>query len=171
MNTFSAIWGKLRKSKKYREEFVAAHVKRAIPFQARAVMKAKGFSQQELARRAGLSQGVVSRAVDPSNGNLTMNTIIRIAAGLDVAFVGRFVPFSEFAKWYERLPDESWDIPSFQEELLDEAGKFSRESLQRPLPESGPLLQHPKSRAVETATLVKAQLPSHRLAAKDKAEV
>ena len=77
MNTFSAIWRKLRTSKKYREEFVAAHVKRAIPFQARAVMKAKGFSQQELARRANLSQGVVSRAVDPSNGNITLNTIIR----------------------------------------------------------------------------------------------
>jgi transcriptional regulator with XRE-family HTH domain len=116
VNTSSAIWHKLRKSKKYREEFVAAHVKRAIPHQARALMKAKGMTQEQLAHLAGLSQGVVSRAVDPSNGNLTLNTVIRVAAGFDVAFVGRFVPFSELARWYVDLPNQDQKIPSFEEE-------------------------------------------------------
>ncbi|MDA1313741.1 MAG: helix-turn-helix transcriptional regulator [Acidobacteria bacterium] len=116
MNTFNSIWRKLRRSKRYREEFVADHVKRAVPYQARALMKANKLNQQELAKRSKLSQGVISRAVDPSYGNLTLSTIIRLAAGFDLAYVGRFVPFSELARWYADLPDESWKIPSFEEE-------------------------------------------------------
>ncbi len=120
MNTFNSIWKKLGKSKRYREQFVADHAKRAIPHQARAILKARDCSQQKLAKKANLSQGVVSRAVDPSYGNLTLNTIIRIAAGFDVAFIGRFVPFSELARWYADLPDETFDIPTFEQE--QEAG-------------------------------------------------
>jgi len=116
VNTFDAIWKKLRRTKRYREQFVADHAKRAIPHQARSIMKARGLNQQELAKLCGLSQGVVSRAVDPSYGNLTLNTIIRVAAGLDLAFVGRFVPFSELARWYTDLPNQDWNIPTFEEE-------------------------------------------------------
>jgi len=116
MNTFDSIWKKLGKSKRYREQFVADHAKRAIPHQARAILKARRWSQQKMAEQASLSQGVVSRAVDPSYGNLTLNTIIRLAAGFDVAFIGRFVPFSELATWYATLPEEKWDIPSFKKE-------------------------------------------------------
>ena len=122
MNTFNSIWKKLGKSKRYREQFVADHAKRAIPHQARAILKTRGWSQQKLAQQANLSQGVVSRAVDPSYGNLTLNTIIRIAAGFDVAFIGRFVPFSELARWYADLPDETFDIPAFEQEQEQEAG-------------------------------------------------
>jgi transcriptional regulator with XRE-family HTH domain len=118
VNTLSAVWKKFGKSKKYREEFVAAHLKRAIPHQTRALLKARKWPQQKLAEQASLSQGVVSRAVDPSYGNLTLNTIIRIAAGFDVAFIGRFVPFSELAEWYDKLPEENFDIPSFEQERI-----------------------------------------------------
>ncbi|MGH7829462.1 MAG: helix-turn-helix domain-containing protein, partial [Candidatus Binatia bacterium] len=94
MNMFSEVWHKLAKSKKYREEFVAAQLKRGIPFQARALLKNRKWSQEILAEKSGLTQGVVSRALSPNYGNLTLNTIIRIAAGFDVAFVGKFVPFT-----------------------------------------------------------------------------
>ena len=107
MSTFRSRWKKLARSKKYREEFVAAQVKRGIPFQVRKLMKQFDLSQQELAERAGLTQGVVSRAADPDYGNLTLNTIIRIAAGFDIAFVGKFVPFTELTKWYSDLPNEA----------------------------------------------------------------
>ena len=109
-------WKKLR-DKKYREEFVAAQAKRAIPFQIRALMHKKKISQQELADRAGLTQGVVSRAANPAYGNLALNTIIRVAAGLDVAFIGTFVPFSKLVDFYDKLSEEHLaDVPTFPEE-------------------------------------------------------
>lgn len=116
MTTFESLWRKLFRSKRYREEFVANQVKRGIPFQIRALLKQHGLSQDQLARRAGLSQGVVSRAANPDYGNLTLNTIIRIAAGFDVAFVGKFVPFSELGRWFLEFSHESMRVPSFAEE-------------------------------------------------------
>lgn len=119
MSAFRQLWKKLAKSKRYREEFVGAQVKSGIPFQIRRLMKHKGLTQQELASRAGINQGVVSRAADPENGNLTLNTIIRIAAGFDVAFIGRFVPFSELGRWFLNLSEES-EIRTFVEENAGE---------------------------------------------------
>lgn len=116
MNTFSELWRKLRGSKKYREHFVEAQVKQAIPYQIRALMKAKALTQTELAERSGLTQGAVSRAANPKYGNLSLNTLVRIAAGFDVAFVGRFVPFSELGRWLDHLHEESTSVSTFTEE-------------------------------------------------------
>lgn len=115
--TSEHLWNKLAASKTYREEFVAAQVKRAIPFQISALMDRKRLTQKELANRAGLTQGVISRAANPGYGNLTLNTIIRVAAGLDVAFIGRFVPFSDLVTFFETLSEEELaNVPSFEEE-------------------------------------------------------
>ena len=100
MSEFEALWSKFANSKEYREHFVAAQVKRGIPLQVRQLLRDQDISQSELAERAKLTQGVVSRAADPDYGNLTLNTIIRIAAGFDVAFVGKFVPFSALGHWF-----------------------------------------------------------------------
>ncbi len=46
-----------------------------------------------------------------------MNTLIRIAAGFDCAYIGRFVPFSELERWYSMLQDErQLEVPSFDQE-------------------------------------------------------
>jgi transcriptional regulator with XRE-family HTH domain len=115
MNTLRALWRKFAE-RKYRAEFVAAQVKRGIPFQIQTLMKKKGYSQEKLAQESGLTQGVISRAANPDYGNLTLNTIIKIASGFDVAFVGRFVPFSELAKWFSNLSEDSIEVASFNEE-------------------------------------------------------
>lgn len=116
MSGFSQLWVKLAKSKRYREEFVAAQVRRGLPFQIRTMLKKSGLSQEDLAARAGITQGVVSRAANPEYGNLTINTIIRIAAGFDVAFIGKLVPFSELAKWFVDLSEDSLQVKTFEEE-------------------------------------------------------
>jgi transcriptional regulator with XRE-family HTH domain len=115
VNIFKDLWRKLSGSKEYREEFVAAQVKRGIPFQIRALLENEGWSQQDLAERANLTQGVISRAMNPNYGNLTLNTLIRIAAGFDVAFIGQFVPFSDLGRWFVNL-SEAAQVPSFEEE-------------------------------------------------------
>ena len=78
--------------------------------------KKLGLSQADLARLAGVSQGVISRAEDSDYGNLTFNTVLRIAAGLDVAFVGRLVPFADLARWFDNLSEKSVQVPTFDEE-------------------------------------------------------
>lgn len=114
MNT-SNIWRKLR-NKKYRDAFVASQLKRGMPFQISAMRKKLDWSQEELAKASGVTQGVISRAENPNYGNLTFNTVLRIAAGFDVAFVGWFVPFSKLTEWYENLSEESVQAETFEEE-------------------------------------------------------
>jgi transcriptional regulator with XRE-family HTH domain len=116
VTTFDKLWPKFKRGKRYRDAFVAQHAKQEIGFQIRALMKQHDLTQTALARRAGLTQGVVSRAADPSYGNLTINTLVRMAAGFDVAFVGRFVPFSELPRWFDRLYNKPFSVPSFEQE-------------------------------------------------------
>ena len=116
MITLSELWPEFKDSKQYREEFVAQQAKQAIPFQISGLLKQFKLTQTELASRAGVTQGVVSRAADPTYGNLTINTLVRIAAGFDVAFVPLFVPFSEIPKWFARIYEEPFTVPSFEEE-------------------------------------------------------
>ena len=125
---FRSQWNKLQ-SKKYRQAFVLQAFKRIVPFQISAMRKQRGWSQEELAREANVTQGVISRAEDPDYGSLTIKTICRIAAGFDVAFVGRFVPFSELDQWFTNLSADSGIVPSFEEEntaLAESAGTGSQ---------------------------------------------
>lgn len=118
VRTFSTVWTKLRENgAAYRKAFVGSQVKRLIPFQIYALRKMRGWSQEELADRSGLTQGVISRAEDPDYGNMTFNTVISIAGGFDVAFIGKFVPFRELDDYLVGLSEKSaGSIPSFAED-------------------------------------------------------
>jgi transcriptional regulator with XRE-family HTH domain len=120
VNALFRLWDKLTRSKKYRHAFVASQLKRGIPTQIRILRKQRGWTQAELAESSGLTQGALSRAEDPDYGNLTFNNVLKIAEGFDVAFVGKFVPFSELAKWYDNLSEETLQVLSFDEDSLEE---------------------------------------------------
>ena len=113
---FNNVWHKLSANKEYRSAFAKAQFKRLVPFQIRALRKNRHMSQEELAEKANLTQGVISRAEDSDYGNLTSNTILKIADGFDCAFVGRFVPFSELDEWFVDLSEDKVQVPSFEEE-------------------------------------------------------
>lgn len=117
MVTFRSIWTRLVRGPQHRNAFAEQQLKRLVPFQIRALRKKRGWSQEELARRAGVTQGVVSRAEDPDYGNLTFNTVINICRGFDVAFIGKFVGFSEFDDFFTGLSEESsGNVPDFDTE-------------------------------------------------------
>lgn len=117
MTTSSEFWQKLSSGRDYRKEIVSSLLKRGTAMQIQGMMKEKGWTQAQLAEHAGLTQGVISRASNPAYGNLTFNTVIEIASGFDVAFIGKFVPFTELAEWVERLPHGiSFEIPDFDKQ-------------------------------------------------------
>jgi transcriptional regulator with XRE-family HTH domain len=95
----------------------------------RALLKQREWSQAELADRSGLTQGAISRAADPDYGNLTFNNVLKIAAGFDVAFVGKFVPFSELASWHDSIADETTlMVNSFDEDAEPQTKEESFEA-------------------------------------------
>jgi transcriptional regulator with XRE-family HTH domain len=117
LSTLSKLHAKLASGRRYREAFVSSQLKRGIPFQVRALRKQRDWSQERLAQEANLTQGVISRAEDPDYGNLTLNTLLRIAAGFDVAFAGKFVPFSELGRWFLNQSETTVQVPSFDDDV------------------------------------------------------
>lgn len=50
----------------------------------------------------------------PGGSKFNLETVLRVAAALDVAFIGRFASFSELAGWAESFSPDTFVIPSFQ---------------------------------------------------------
>ena len=109
---------KQMKVKKYRDAFIASQFKRLIPFQITVIRKKAKLSQEKLAEVSKLTQGVISRAENPDYGNLTVNTILRIAAGFNMGFKGEFVPLSELVTWVENLSEQSVQWKPFEGEEI-----------------------------------------------------
>jgi len=114
MNTKPENWKKLA-NVGYRHAMATAQFKRLVPFQISALRKERDWSQEILAEKSGLTQGVISRAEDPDYGNLAVNTLLKIANGLDVVFVGMFMSYSEYDRWRAEL-SENMAVPDYETE-------------------------------------------------------
>ena len=68
--------------------------------------------------QAAYLEQTMRSVLDQDYGNLTFNTVGRIAAGLDMAFIGKFVPFSELTRFSQELSEDDFvSIPTFGEEF------------------------------------------------------
>jgi transcriptional regulator with XRE-family HTH domain len=162
------MWQRLATSKAYREEFALSLLKKMVPFQTRVLRRERHLSQAQLAESSKLTQGVISRAEDPDYGNLTLNTIGRIAAGFDLAFIGRFVQFSDLVKFSHSLTEEEFKqlIPFVEENRAFERGddlfRDSTPTLPRKSPEKADDVRNGyidyKQRAAEGTTLPIAEV-------------
>jgi transcriptional regulator with XRE-family HTH domain len=101
----------------YRNAFVASQINIGIPFQLRALMKARGWTQEQLAARTGMLQPRISAMLKPGKVRPNIETLRRMAEAFDVGLVVRFAPFSELARWSEEFDPERFDVPSFESDL------------------------------------------------------
>jgi antitoxin HicB len=62
-----------------REQFQAVAVKEVLAWQLEQAMKAQGLSRKRLAEKMHTSRSQVSRVLDPKDGNVTLETLMRAA--------------------------------------------------------------------------------------------
>lgn len=105
------------KDKAYREAYIGSQVFTTIPYQVRALRKHRKLDQKALAAKAGMKQSRISAIENPSGNKLNLETLIRLAVAFDVGLVVRFAPFSELLKIQADFQPDSFDVPTFQEEL------------------------------------------------------
>jgi transcriptional regulator with XRE-family HTH domain len=112
------LWEKMR-GKPYRDSFVAAHLSTNIAAQIQTLREKRGWSQGELAEKAGMARSRISVMENPSYEKFTLSTLKRIASAFDVALITRFAPFSELVTWVSDLSPEKLEIASFDADSIE----------------------------------------------------
>jgi transcriptional regulator with XRE-family HTH domain len=98
----------------YRKAFVASEINIGLPFQVRALLKARGWTQGMLAEKADMLQPRISGLMSPGKTRPNIDTLRRLAEAFDCGLAVRFVPFSELAAWSEQFDPESFNVPDFE---------------------------------------------------------
>lgn len=107
----------------YRRAFVEGHATDTIAFQLRAMRKAEGWEQKDVAEKLGNRklQPMISRYENPDYGKYSISTLLELAAAFDVALAVRFVPFSELAEWdLSTDPAKECPVPFAKDSKLEE---------------------------------------------------
>ena len=120
MNTASAKRDLLEslKEREFRQAFNLENVYATICFQLRALREQRGLSQSGLGRAAKMAQERISILEDPNaETKPTLNTLLRLADGLDVGLEVRFVPFSTVLDRSVHTGMKELEVLSFSDEL------------------------------------------------------
>lgn len=81
----------------YRHAYLEGFLGDYLAAQINAIRTDRGWSQAELARRAGVSQPQIS-AWENSCEGINVSSLLKIADAFDVAMTMKFVPFSDLAR-------------------------------------------------------------------------
>jgi transcriptional regulator with XRE-family HTH domain len=116
--TMRKIWKKMAR-KNYRDGYVSAHISNTVASQITKLRSENGWTQAELAERAGMKQSRISALEDPNWENVEVATLKRLASAYDVGLTVRFVPYSELAQWAVTLSEDKLHVPTYEEEAAD----------------------------------------------------
>jgi transcriptional regulator with XRE-family HTH domain len=107
---------KLR-NKTYRDAYIEEHVKTSLPIQVRTLREQREWTQSQLAQASKTTQTVISRLEDPDYGNLSVNSLLKLASGFDVALLVKFVPYSRLLEEFKDVSPGAITAQSFNEEI------------------------------------------------------
>lgn len=111
---------RLFKNQKSRASYIKAKLVVLVPAQIRALrLRSKNPAmprQGDLAREAGVHQSRISMFETPGAANITLETLAKIAAGLRVGVIVKFVPFHEMLHWENSFAPDAFDVAPRLEE-------------------------------------------------------
>jgi transcriptional regulator with XRE-family HTH domain len=106
------------RDREFRAAFNVENVYTTICFQLRALREQRGLSQGAFGRNVRMAQERISILEDPNAETKPMlNTLLRLADGLDVGLEVRFVPFSKVLDRATHTDMQELQVDSFDTEL------------------------------------------------------
>ena len=104
-----------------------------LAFQIRLLREKNGWTQGQLAERAGSKQETICQWENPNYGRYTLTTLKGLATAFDVGLIVKFAPFSEVIEWNANLTPERLAPPSYAEERQAQQERASLAQLTMPL--------------------------------------
>ncbi|MGB6837009.1 MAG: helix-turn-helix transcriptional regulator [Dehalococcoidia bacterium] len=114
MSKYQEVWKSLE-DEEYRREF-NLDIDTGLAFQIKMLREKNGWTQEQLAQRAGSKQETICQWENPNYGRYTLMSLKTLAVTFDVGLMVRFVPFSELVNWNTTLTPQRIAPPGFTEE-------------------------------------------------------
>jgi transcriptional regulator with XRE-family HTH domain len=109
---------RLLSQREYRDAYAEAGAATHLAHQIRVLRIQRGWSQAELARRLGTTQGVVSRLEDSGYGRVSFKTLVSLARAFDVMPVMGFASLAETMRKRWAPQREDLEVQPFEAEAL-----------------------------------------------------
>ena len=115
---------KLLSSRAARESYIRSKLNVLLPSQVRGLRLRRELKQEELGERAEMKQSRISAMERPGETSFNVETLVRLAAALDVGLKVEFVPFSELLRWDNAFSQDSFKVTPLakDEAFLNPAG-------------------------------------------------
>ena len=110
MSERSKLISRLLLERDYRAAYIRAKLDVLIPSQLRALRLRQEKTQPELAKLADMKQSRISAMETPGQVNFNLETLVRMAATLNVGLMVKLVPFSELLMWENEYSQEVFDV-------------------------------------------------------------
>lgn len=101
---------RIRESKKYRDHLTQAESGNRVSFQIKSMLEDRGWSQQEIVRRSGIPQPVMSKYMNGYDA-YSIKTLLKLASAFDVHLVVGFEPYSNLVDWMADMTPQSLAVP------------------------------------------------------------
>jgi transcriptional regulator with XRE-family HTH domain len=111
-----SVYGELKDREareQYAEDFLAAH----LALQIKALRAQRGWTQSELAERAGKKQSQISAMEQIDFSSWKVSTLQQLAKAFDLALMVRFESFGKFFEEALRLDSRSLEEVSFSDDV------------------------------------------------------
>lgn len=112
----------------YADEFLSSY----IALQIKTLRQQRGWSQAELAQRAGMKQSRISAMEQADYSAWNLRTLQRLAAAFDLAFVAGFESFGRMLDSMTSISRAGLEKPSFEEDPAFREGAASKEEVRKP---------------------------------------
>lgn len=109
--------------KEYRHAFVEESIRSGLAGQIRTIREVRKMDPKNFAKHLGKKVSWIYRLEDPNAPAPTISSLLEVAKAFDIDLEVRFRPFSKRLDDLGSLSETSFDVPSFDEELL--AGAFN----------------------------------------------
>ena len=81
------------RDEEFRNQFFRAEREIDIPYQLKALRKARDLNQAELAEKSGMKQSAVSRIENTNDGKFNLETLVRLAEAMDARLAVIIEPY------------------------------------------------------------------------------